>query len=655
MSAPRLAAAAAVDEHRLNDAWPLYPSVPGKRRSRTAWDVGAQHCIAWRRWGQRVRRQTLIWWNGARRGASSTLLLLLLLLLAATGWLGLYGVIRAPPYRSASLSVAPAPPANSVPLATRHPRLVPPPPLHPGSPEHEESDPAYRREAVRRAFAHAWHGYKSFAWGHDELRPLNRTHNDWMNGIALTMIDALDTLYLMGMMDEFAAARDYLASGQHSFAKPQGKEVSVFEVNIRAMGGLMSAYHLSGDRVFLHKAEELGHLLYGAFHQRQPPAMPHRFCWFIRPPHLPRGALSQCQSGKVAFLSECGSLQLELRALAAATDDPLLQQLGVRADQVLRGIANQAPSDGMPSNLLMVDDGSSTVDGEKSGGRVINWGGTGDSYYEYVIKSYVQSRRTSSFWKYHTERVMDGLQYTVLRQGVLVPQEVPRRRRSRDRPHLLDDDEEDRTPANVSWPVRFSADTEIDSVEHLACFLPSLLVLAAPHQGGTLHRTHPRTQRYLQLGDELARLCYEMYRLNGGLAGENVIVVVDRNRTIQSPYADRPVVFIARDVSTYAQRPELLEALFYLWRATHNPKYREWGWRIFRAMESLTRVDTGGYVSCEDPEYGCRQPVDQMQSFFLAETLKYAYLLFTDDDVVDVLGSDWVLNTEGHPLRVSPS
>eukprot|EP00166_Cyanidium_caldarium_P005190 ctg_606.g193 len=53
MSAPRLAAAAAVDEHRLNDAWPLYPSVPGKRRSRTAWDVGAQHCIAWRRWGQR--------------------------------------------------------------------------------------------------------------------------------------------------------------------------------------------------------------------------------------------------------------------------------------------------------------------------------------------------------------------------------------------------------------------------------------------------------------------------------------------------------------------------------------------------------------------------------------------------------------------------
>ena len=80
-------------------------------------------------------------------------------------------------------------------------------------------------------------------------------------------------------------------------------------------------------------------------------------------------------------------------------------------------------------------------------------------------------------------------------------------------------------------------------------------------------------------------------------------------------------------------RPEFAEALFYLWRATHNAKYREWGWQVFRSIEMHARLPHGGYSSIVSV---LKLPVthkDSMESFFLAETLKYLLLLFSDDSV----------------------
>ena len=55
-------------------------------------------------------------------------------------------------------------------------------------------------EAVREAFRHAWKGYKDFAWGHDELRPLSKSYSEWF-GLGLTLIDALDTMWIMGLKE----------------------------------------------------------------------------------------------------------------------------------------------------------------------------------------------------------------------------------------------------------------------------------------------------------------------------------------------------------------------------------------------------------------------------------------------------------------------
>jgi hypothetical protein len=54
------------------------------------------------------------------------------------------------------------------------------------------------QKAVVKEFLHAWNGYHLFAWGHDELKPVSRGWMDWM-GVGLTIIDSLDTMYIMGL------------------------------------------------------------------------------------------------------------------------------------------------------------------------------------------------------------------------------------------------------------------------------------------------------------------------------------------------------------------------------------------------------------------------------------------------------------------------
>lgn len=99
-------------------------------------------------------------------------------------------------------------------------------------------------------------------------------------------------------------------------------------------------------------------------------------------------------------------------------------------------------------------------------------------------------------------------------------------------------------------------------------------------------------------------------------------------------------------------RPETVESLFYMYRITGDKIYREWGWQIYLAFEKYTKIPGAGYSSIKN----VRQPGnpgfrDKLESFFLSETLKYFYLLFSDDK--DILPFDkYVFNTEAHPLPI---
>lgn len=57
-----------------------------------------------------------------------------------------------------------------------------------------------RQRAVVEAFKHSWKGYKQYAWGHDNLRPISMGNSDWF-GLGLTIVDSLDTMLIMNLKE----------------------------------------------------------------------------------------------------------------------------------------------------------------------------------------------------------------------------------------------------------------------------------------------------------------------------------------------------------------------------------------------------------------------------------------------------------------------
>jgi mannosyl-oligosaccharide alpha-1,2-mannosidase len=132
-----------------------------------------------------------------------------------------------------------------------------------------------RLSTIKGEFKHAWQGYKDNAMGHDELKPLSKSFEDPFNGWGATLVDTLDTLWIMQLKDEFSEAVDTIKN--IDFKTSMRADVPVFETTIRYLGGLIGAYDVSGQRysVLLEKAEELAEVLIGAFDT--PNRMPHLY------------------------------------------------------------------------------------------------------------------------------------------------------------------------------------------------------------------------------------------------------------------------------------------------------------------------------------------------------------------------------------------
>lgn len=108
----------------------------------------------------------------------------------------------------------------------------------------------------------------------------------------------------------------------------------------------------------------------------------------------------------------------------------------------------------------------------------------------------------------------------------------------------------------------------------------------------------------------------------------------------------------------YIQRPEVVESLFVMYRVTGDAKYRHWGWNIAQSIHKhcwaghipqAAGAKYHGYHSFYDIT-APQSRKDKQESFFMAETLKYLYLLFCDASFLPL--DQWVFNTEAHPLPV---
>ena len=179
----------------------------------------------------------------------------------------------------------------------------------------EESDDLarIRRDYVKRAMQFAWDGYTKYAFGMDEILPNSRRGTNSWGGFAVTLVDSLDTLWLMDMKEEFWQARDYV---RDSLKHDKDRAVSTFETTIRSLGGLLSAYDWSGDKVFLDSALDLGTRLIKAF-DNSPTGIP------FGQVNLATGQGSNIQwAGNNAILAEFGTMQLEFRWLDIFVNTP---------------------------------------------------------------------------------------------------------------------------------------------------------------------------------------------------------------------------------------------------------------------------------------------------------------------------------------------
>lgn len=156
---------------------------------------------------------------------------------------------------------------------------------------------------------------------------------------------------------------------------------------------------------------------------------------------------------------------------------------------------------------------------------------------------------------------------------------------------------------------------------------------------GAQSLNEPAKQHYVNLGAGITNTCHQSYaRTPTGIGPESFRFSenVEAKATRQNE-------------KYYILRPEVIEAYFYLWRLTKEQKYRDWAWEAVQAIEKHCRVENGytGLKNVYDPD-GPKD--DVQQSFLFAETLKYLYLIFSDDSLIAL--DEWVFNTEAHPLPI---
>ncbi|KAG5230089.1 alpha-mannosidase MNS [Salix suchowensis] len=257
------------------------------------------------------------------------------------------------------------------------------------------------REKVRKMFYHAYENYMTHAFPHDELKPLSRSFTDSLselgnlklehlpqnyNGTALTLIESLSSLVILGNCTEFERAVLWLSE---NLTFDVDARVNLFECNIRVLGGLVSAHILATDSTnrlvqgsyknqLLVLAEDLGRRFLPAFDT--PTGLP--YAWI----NLKYGVMKN--ETTETSTSGCGSLILEMGALSRLTGDPRYESAALRA---LRKLWSMRSSLNLLGTTLDMETGEWIEHSSGIGAGV-------DSFYEYLFKAHILFGK-EDFWR----------------------------------------------------------------------------------------------------------------------------------------------------------------------------------------------------------------------------------------------------------------
>lgn len=443
---------------------------------------------------------------------------------------------------------------------------------------------------TRSLFNHGFDSYVSHALPSDELRPLSCTgvgadpdrlhfgRNDAMGNFSLTLIDSLDTLAVLGDQDRFEYYVDSLKN--LSFDVPT--VVSVFETNIRVVGGLLSAHlYASVPRLghaipgyeghLLAKAYDLAERLLAAF--SSPTGIPYPRV-DLQKGVVPIGGKYWSDTSSAA----AGTLVLEWGLLSRLTDDP-------RFERAARLAFWQVWERRSSLNLLGMGLNSVTGKWTEPFGTVA---ASSDSWYEYALK-YGLLFDDSSFLGAWEEAFAALQQYS-----------------------------------STGWFYTvvnmFTGKTFVGWIDALGAFFGSVQVLAGyVLEAVNLHTTY-----------------FKLWNQYGGLP-ERWSALGFRAGTVELEW--------------YLLRPEFIETTYYLYQATGDPFYLHVGEAALSDIERWNVVNCG-VAATQDVRTGLL--ADRQDSFFLAETLKYLYLLFARDHPLN-RDDRVIFSTEAHPFWYDPN
>ncbi|XP_045459971.1 ER degradation-enhancing alpha-mannosidase-like protein 2, partial [Melitaea cinxia] len=455
--------------------------------------------------------------------------------------------------------------------------------------EYSKEDILKLREEVREMFQHAYDSYLRYAYPYDELRPLSCDGVDTWGSYSLTLVDALDMLVIMGNYTEFNRVVDVVLEKQNF---DSDINVSVFETNIRIIGGLLSAHLLSyksGMKLepgwpcngpLLRLAEDVAQRLIAAFDTTT--GMPYGTINLRK--GVPPGETSiTCTAGVGTFI-------IEFSTLSRLTGDPLYEEVALNA---LKALYHHKSPIGLVGNHIDVMTGRWTAQDSGIGGGV-------DSYFEYLVKGAILLERPELMSMFNEAR------------------------RAIDK-YLKKDDW-------YVWATMLRGHVTLPVFQSLDSYWPGLLSLIGESDTALriIHNYHSVWKQY--------GFTPEVYNLGTGEASS------------------------ARE--SYPLRPELIESIMYLYRETRDPILLQMGEDILRSIQHSARTPCG-YATIKDVRDHRKE--DRMESFFLAETTKYLYLLFDPDNfihnpgvhgtvintpngecIVDMGG--YVFNTEAHPI-----
>ncbi|TFK26005.1 seven-hairpin glycosidase [Coprinopsis marcescibilis] len=486
-----------------------------------------------------------------------------------------------------------------------------------------------RKEEVKTSFMHAWKGYMLKAFPNDELRPVSGRAKNTFNGWSVSIADSLSTMWLMGLRTEFNDG--VKAIRKERFENSTSGHAPFFETVIRHLGGYLSAYALSGEPILLTMADDLGRKLLPAFNTES-----HLPAYSVNP-SSGELVLGSSGSGKV-LLAELGSCQLEYKYLAKLTGR---HEYYERVEAVMEHLYKAPKWEELWANEWSLKEGKPIT-------TRYTIAATADSTYEYLLKQYLQFGDTRALDQYL--KSMDSVIQNML---FLTP--------NRNLLYLTD---------------LYSPNSPSHSHEHLGCFLGGLLALGA-HAVPADKMSAEQRRMHGWAAEGLGYTCWVMYHDQESGLGSDGIRMVKGDKWVEGvekwkkrgggkgsgkpPGVDGGERGLKREqdrtkrdyLNTYPEqwlmRPETVETMYVLWKTTGDPIWRERGYTIYRGIEKNAKA-TWGYSSVSNVDTLKPSLHDEMPSYFLAETLKYLYLLFDDEDPISF--DKWIFNTEAHPLPV---